>query len=176
MKIFTYTFLCLSVFLAFSTFIYPSQAATTELVKHICNQTSNYTFCVDSLYSDPRTPAAEAYVLAYVSFRLAYLNATATQDRIAVLLKHAASGQSQHLHRCNHDYKKATSALEQAYIDLDSETFFELADLAGAAAHAADDCQATFMGTDYTSLATMNKNLKGLSEICVVVSKLFTES
>lgn len=176
-KIFTSTFLSLSLFLAFSIFIYTSHAATTELVQHVCNQTSNYSFCVESLYSDPHTPDADTYMLAYVSFRLAYLNATATQDRIAVLLKHAASGQlSQHLHRCSRDYKKATSKLEQAYNDLDSETFFELVDLAGAAAHAAADCQAAFKGTTYSSLATMNKNLKGLSEICIVVSKLFTES
>ncbi|WRX14400.1 Pectinesterase inhibitor domain - like 10 [Theobroma cacao] len=71
-------------FVLFSCYILsPSFAATssspTKLVDKVCNQTSNYTFCVEALDSDPRTPAADAY-------QLAYLNATATQYRIAELL------------------------------------------------------------------------------------------
>ncbi|XP_018843728.1 cell wall / vacuolar inhibitor of fructosidase 2-like [Juglans regia] len=178
---FTYAFLRLiPLFFSLMPFIvHPSYAATTnptDLVLHVCRRTSDYSFCVESLYSDLHTPGADAYQLAYVSFRLAYLNATGTQHHIATLLKHSSSpGQSQRLRQCSRDYKKATFALERAYNDLDSETFFELADFAGVAAHAAADCQAATKGT-YSSLAVMNKNLKGLSEICNVVSKLFSAS
>ncbi|KAJ7967881.1 Pectinesterase inhibitor [Quillaja saponaria] len=153
-----------------------SNTNITQLVDEVCKKTSNYSFCVESLYSDPHTPDADRYSLAYVSFCLAYLNATNTRDYITKLLKHANSSHhhyQQDLQRCAGDYKKAVSAIEMAYNDLNSETFFELADLAGVAAHSAENCQANFKGT-HSSLTSRNKALKGLCEICVVVSKLFT--
>ncbi|XWS34412.1 hypothetical protein CRYUN_Cryun21dG0036300 [Craigia yunnanensis] len=165
----------------FCCILSPSSAATSnqtnKLVDKVCKQTSNYTFCVKALYSDPRTPAADAYTLAYVSFGLAYLNATATQKHIAKLLKINTTTPVSHksLKICQHDYHKAVSALKEAYNDLNSETFFQLAKLAAHAAAAADDCQSAFRGTHYKPLATMNAYLKALSNICVVVSKLFTE-
>jgi len=64
----------------------------------------------------------------------------------------------------------AISAIETSYNDLNSETFFELA----VASHSAEDyCQATFKGCHHCPLDFMNNALKGLCEICVVVSKLF---
>lgn len=159
----------------------PSSAATrsdpaNKLVDKVCNQTSNYTFCVDALYSDSRTPAADTYGLAIVCFGLAYLNATATQDHIAKLLKISNNTSASHksLKICQHDYRKAVSALEEAYNDLNSETFFQLGELAAHAAAAADDCQSAFRSTHYSPLTTMNANLKALSNICAVVSELFT--
>ncbi|GMJ04495.1 CELL WALL / VACUOLAR INHIBITOR OF FRUCTOSIDASE 2, cell wall / vacuolar inhibitor of fructosidase 2 [Hibiscus trionum] len=151
-------------------------SSTNKLVDKICNRTSNYTFCAEALYSDPRTPTADAYGLAFVSFGLAYLNATATQDYIAQLLNDntIAANHKRRLKLYQHDYSKAVSALEEAYDDLNSETFFQLAKLAGHAAAAADDCQSAFKGAHYSPLATMNDCLKALSNICVIVSKLFT--
>ena len=69
----------------------------------------------------------------------------------------------------------AISAIETSYNDLNSETF-ELADLAGVASHGVENCQATFKGCHHCPLDFMNNALKGLCEICVVVSKLFTRS
>lgn len=169
----------LSTFFIIST-IQPSLASTihepkTGLAIEICKKTSNYTFCVESLYADPRTPNADRYSLAYITFGLAYVNASTTQDYVAELLKKEAEhDRKQRLRRCQRDYNNAVSSLETAYNDLNSETFFELADLAGDAARSAKDCQAAFNGTHYHPLDTRNKNLKGLCEICVVVSKLFT--
>ncbi|KAF3451921.1 hypothetical protein FNV43_RR08017 [Rhamnella rubrinervis] len=162
--------------------VQPSLASTiheprTVLAIEICKKTSNYTFCVESLYADPRTPNADRYTLAYITFGLAYVNATATQDYIAQLLKKKAGHEhdrKQRLRRCQRDYNKAVSSLEAAYNDLNSETFFELADLAGDAARSSKDCQAAFNGTHYHPLGSRNRDLKGLCEICVVVSKLFT--
>ncbi|XP_062088014.1 cell wall / vacuolar inhibitor of fructosidase 2-like [Humulus lupulus] len=156
----------------------------TELVDGVCNQTSDYSFCVKSLYADPRTPSADSYGLAFVVFGMSYLNASSTQDLIANLSKNAkrsgggGSGHNQpllltRLQRCGQDYKKAVSALEMAYNDLNSETFFELADMARVAASSAEDCQAGFEKSK-SPLTARNRELKGLCEICVVVSKLFT--
>jgi len=174
-----YHFLCCSVLLIL-VFVHPSCAYSnnnvTKLVDEVCAKTSNYSFCVESLYSDPHTPESDRYGLAYVTFRLAYLNATSTNDYITKLLKKAASSSQyrMRLQMCASDYEKAIFAIETAYNDLNSETFFELADLAGDASRAAQDCQATFKGTHYCPLDFMNIALKGLCEICVVISKLFT--
>ncbi|XP_027338242.1 cell wall / vacuolar inhibitor of fructosidase 2-like [Abrus precatorius] len=161
-------------------FIHPSYASNnnvTKLVDEVCGKTSNYTFCIESLYSDPNASESDSYGLAYVAFRLAYLNATNTRDYIRKLLNKATSSQYRmHLQRCAFDYEKAISAIETAYNDLNSETFFELADLAGVASHGAEDCQATFRGTHHCPLCFMNNALEGLCQICVVISKLFTGS
>ncbi|TKY72299.1 Pectinesterase inhibitor [Spatholobus suberectus] len=158
-------------------FVHPSRGSknnVTKLVDQVCAKTSNYSFCVESLYSDPHAPDSDRYGLAYVAFRLAYLNATSTRDYITKLLKKASSTPYRmHLQKCASDYEKAISAIEIAYNDLNSETFFDLADLAGVASHGAEDCQATFKGSP---LDFMNNALKGLCEICVVISKLFTGS
>ncbi|CAK7325149.1 unnamed protein product [Dovyalis caffra] len=149
----------------------------TELVDKVCNQTSNYTFCLESLYSDSRTPDADPYTLAFISFGLAYTNASNTRDFIAELLKNTSSQDDRHhLKRCGHDYQKAVSALEEAYDDLNSETFFELAKLAGHASKASDHCQAAFKGTSSPPLARRNHDLKSLCEIGAIIAKLFTGS
>lgn len=171
--------LCLSTLFLFQCFFFIPCAGIqpTKLVDAVCRKTySSYSFCVESLYSDPRTPSADSYVFAYISFglaALAYLNASTTQQHVAHLLNKSAGGHSQQLHTCYHDYNKAVSALQLAYNDLNSETFFELADLAAVASLAAHDCQAAFNAT-FSPLTNMNRDLKGLCKICVVVSKLFT--
>lgn len=148
----------------------------TGLATEVCKKTSNYTFCIESLSTDPRTPSADRYTLAYITFGLAYVNASSTHDYIAELLKKEAEhGHKQRLRRCQQDYDKAVSSLATAYNDLNSESFAELADLAGDAARSARDCHAAFNGAHSHPLKTRNKDLKGLCEICVVVSKLFTE-
>ncbi|XP_050370765.1 cell wall / vacuolar inhibitor of fructosidase 2-like [Argentina anserina] len=147
---------------------------TSKLVDAVCRKTySSYSFCVESLYSDPRTPTADRYVLAYISFGLAYFNASTTQHHVAHLLNKTVGAQQLQLRQCYHDYNGAVSALQLAYDDLNSETFLELANLAGVASLAADDCQAAF-NTTSSPLTKMNRDLKGLCKICVVVSNLFT--
>ncbi|KAJ0082487.1 hypothetical protein Patl1_09633 [Pistacia atlantica] len=142
---------------------------TTKLVVQVCNQTSNYTFCVEALYTDPRTPDADRYSLAYVSFGLAYVNATTTQDRITKLLKNATTVHDRDgLQTCQSDYKKAINALQSAFNDLDSETFFTLSGLANDTAKAAAHCQ-----THYPPLTSKTKELNHLSEICIAISKSF---
>ncbi|XP_021902146.1 pectinesterase inhibitor 5-like [Carica papaya] len=151
-----------------------SSAKPTELVDKVCNRTSDYAFCVNSLYSDPRTSNADSYTLAYISFGLAYLNATASHDNILNLLNKPSGASHERLKICEQDYGKATLALEQSFNDLNSETFFTLPELANHGARAASDCQAAFAGSSCNPLSEMNMNLKGLCGICVVVSELFT--
>jgi hypothetical protein len=63
--------------------------------------------------------------------------------------------------------------MEMAFNDLDSETFFELARLAGKSG--GNDCQAAFKRIHSpTVLAKGNQDLMNLCEICGVFAKLFT--
>ncbi|KAJ4704139.1 Pectinesterase inhibitor [Melia azedarach] len=150
----------------------PAVVVVTELVDQVCNRTSNYTSCVAALYSDPRTPDADRYTLAYVSFGLAYLNARKTLEHITQLLKNSSSSSNSHsqLQICQRDYKKGVVNLESALNDLNSETFFDLPRSANDTATAAHDCQ-----TRYPSFNIIDSmSLMFLCQICFVVSKLFT--
>ncbi|KAI3440254.1 PMEI domain-containing protein [Psidium guajava] len=157
----------------------PSSAAT-EIVKRVCEKTSDYRYCVAALYSDPRTPNADPYFLAYISFGLAYLNATHTRDHISRLLRspglaHRSPALTSSLQSCRRDYAAAVAKFESAYNDLNSETFSALAGYAGGGARAAGDCDRAFGRSAYAPLmAARNRDLKRLCEICTVVSKLFT--
>ncbi|KAF5194171.1 Cell wall / vacuolar inhibitor of fructosidase [Thalictrum thalictroides] len=171
------------VLLLFFLFFTSSSEVTkpTKLVDSICKKTWNYTFCVNTLYSDARVgnPDADSYLLAYVSFGLAYTNATTTSSQIPVLLKNANTKKDvslQHaLRQCKLYYKKAVSAIEEAYNDLNSETYSYLISLTKVASDSASNCESSFNGTVKPyPLTERNNGLKGLCEICVVVSKLFT--
>ncbi|XP_059634623.1 putative invertase inhibitor [Cornus florida] len=177
----------ISLFLFFSLFVllhlHPSSAATpppSQLVDSVCKKTTNYTFCIQSLYSDSRTRTADRFVLAYVSFDLAYLNATHTKDYITNLLKndtkrHASDkNMFESLRRCQGYYGKAVKGLAEAINDLDSETFSELGSLAKVADRASQDCEVAFKAKHYPRfLSGMNGDLSRLCKICIVVSKLF---
>ncbi|KAK7331192.1 hypothetical protein VNO77_25410 [Canavalia gladiata] len=150
-----------------------------KVVDEVCAKTSNYSFCVETLFSDPHTPESDRYGLAYVAFCLAYLNASGTKDYITKLLKNAKSTSTHYrmcLQSCALDYEKAISAIETAYNDLNSESFYQLADLAAVASHAAQYCQVTFKPTHHSPFYFINIALMGLCEICLVISKLFTGS
>lgn len=64
-------------------FVHPSHASknnVTKLVDEVRAKTSNYSFCIESLYSDPHAQESDSYGLAYVALRLEYLNATSTRE------------------------------------------------------------------------------------------------
>ncbi|KAM7528213.1 hypothetical protein LguiB_031623 [Lonicera macranthoides] len=150
---------------------------STELAYNVCKNTTDYNFCMGALYSDPRTATADRYVLAYISFDLAYLNATNTRAYIdKAFLDNINSTIKSGLKRCQGYYGKGVRVLAEAINDLDSETFFELSRLAIASDRAARDCQSTFHGHPPLDLSPMNHNLRILSNICYVVSKLFNVS
>ncbi|PIA58006.1 hypothetical protein AQUCO_00500144v1 [Aquilegia coerulea] len=173
-----------SILVLFFIFLTSSSSEVTKpikLVDNICKKTSNYTFCVDTLYSDSRvgSPDTDSYLLGYVSFGLAYINATTTSSQIPVLLKNANTQKNaslQHaLQQCHRYYKKAVSAIEEAYNDLNSDTYSNLISLAKVASDSASDCEGSFNGTVKPyPLTERNNGLRRLCEICVVVSKLFT--
>ncbi|KAK4851418.1 hypothetical protein QYF36_014955 [Acer negundo] len=140
---------------------------TTQLVDRVCNKTNNYSFCVEALYTDPRTPDADTYTLADISFRLAYKTATNTRRQITQLLKNSTTTDDHDgLGRCLKNYNKAIEALGSGLNDLNSETFFTLPRYANTTSQSAEDCEA-----HYKSL--VSTSIKSLCQICVVVANLF---
>ncbi|KAK0601814.1 hypothetical protein LWI29_027656 [Acer saccharum] len=139
---------------------------TTQLVDGVCKKTKNYSFCVKALYTDPRTPDADAYTLAYISFGLAYNTVNDTRSLIIDLLKNKKNATRDALKRCLKDYNEATEALEKSFNDLNSETFFNLPDYANTASRSAQDCEA-----HYKPLPSIT--ITSLCQICVVVANIF---
>ncbi|XP_019425125.1 PREDICTED: cell wall / vacuolar inhibitor of fructosidase 2-like [Lupinus angustifolius] len=163
----------LSLMFFISILVYPSFTLNNKLVDDVCAKTSDYSFCIKSLYSDSRTATADRVVLAYVALDLAYLDATNTSEYIEKLIGQTTSpGDRANLEDCAADYEKAESKLAIAHNDLDSETYNALADYASNASLAVEHCQGIIKGT-YPKLHSRNHDFKGLCEIFIVVSKLF---
>ncbi|KAK7246051.1 hypothetical protein RIF29_40909 [Crotalaria pallida] len=149
--------------------VHPSCASKNKLVDEVCAKTSDYSFCIESLYSDSRTAKADHITLAYVSFDLAYHNATDTSNYIVEnLIKKATSEDDRiRLTKCADDYEEAELELATAHNDLDSETYDALADYGGKASFAVERCQANTKGTTHSKLYSRNNDFKGLCEIFI---------
>ncbi|KAI5652388.1 hypothetical protein M9H77_29575 [Catharanthus roseus] len=154
--------------------VYPSSASS--LADQVCKNTTNCTFCEQAIFSDSRAPTADRYVLAYISFGLAYVNATHTLNYTDSLLHNATTPtQAPALRKCRSFYVEAVKALSRAFNDLDSETFSSLDQYARTADGVARRCEGQFV-VGSSPLSKMNRNLRGLSEICIVVSALYQAS
>ncbi|XP_026377932.1 cell wall / vacuolar inhibitor of fructosidase 2-like [Papaver somniferum] len=151
---------------------------SNERVDSICNQTSNPKFCVDAIYTDPRAPDANMVALAYISFGLAFTNATNTLSFIKELQYQRFNGPQGifGLKQCGLAYRKAKNALDTALIDLESDTY-ELEQYAAVAAQSADRCEHSLNSTRMmkqisvrSRLIRRNTDLKLLAGICSVIS------
>ncbi|KAF7149756.1 hypothetical protein RHSIM_Rhsim02G0088000 [Rhododendron simsii] len=165
---------CLFTLLINPTSSHPTQP-TSELVESVCKNTTIYAFCVDALYSNPRTPTIhDPYNLAYISFTLAIVNATDARLNMQILLKSSSSRSlnPKLLRRCVQLYGEAEVTLGQALNDINSDDY-NLASYAADSARNARDCQAAFGGRATDSrLSRMNRDFLGLAEICIAVSNL----
>ncbi|KAK4434747.1 hypothetical protein Salat_0637600 [Sesamum alatum] len=149
-----------------------SGAGTTELATQICRNTSSYAFCQEAMYSDPRAVGADRYLLAYIAYRQAYLNATETADYIASELK--SGGASGSLRKCLGYYEEAIRRLAEMLGNLDSETFYGLDQLSIDVENSVRGCEASVGNSPSPSpLSKRNDDLIKLSNICLVVSKLY---
>lgn len=166
---------CFFTLLINPTSSHPTQP-TSELVESVCQNTTIYAFCVDALYSDPRTPTIhDPYNLAYISFTLASINASDARLYMQTLLKSSSSRleYSKLLRRCVQLYGEAEVTLGQAFNDMNSEDYYDLGSYAADSARNARDCQAAFRSRASDSrLSRMNRDFLGLTEICIVVSNL----
>ncbi|PKI71451.1 hypothetical protein CRG98_008124 [Punica granatum] len=156
----------------FELHLHPSYAVVTKLVDKVCKKTSNCTFCINALYSDPRTPRADIYNLAYVAIKLAFDNTSDTSGYISSPLNSTFDPNFQKsLQCCEVDYKSALDKLINAFGDLDSESYDGVEHYAEEAASKVDDCQSGLSGTK-SPLTGKNQVLNALCKICAIVGKL----
>ncbi|XP_051125532.1 uncharacterized protein LOC127247631 [Andrographis paniculata] len=101
-----------------------------ELASQVCRNTTDFSFCQDAIYADPRAPGANRVVLAYIAFGKAYANGTDTRAYIASRLTSGGANESEGvltgMKNCLTKYDEAVQTLAQILGDLDSETYYEL--------------------------------------------------
>ncbi|CAN1178475.1 Cell wall / vacuolar inhibitor of fructosidase 2 [Linum perenne] len=163
----------LPLLLLLSTTAIATAAAPTKLVQELCKKTASYPLCVEALYADPRTPDADRTTMAFISVGLAYKNATGTRTYISGLRGGGRVGQER-LKICGSGYDVAVSNMERADNDLNSETYFGLADLAKEAADAARHCQAVFAKSTWQPMGNRNRVLTVLCEVVALIGKSFS--
>ncbi|KAI3456618.1 hypothetical protein Pfo_013281 [Paulownia fortunei] len=152
-------------------------AKRIELATQVCRNTTNFAFCRDTIYSDPRAPDADRYVLAYIAFGKAYSNATHTRNYIVSKIKSieaAGGGKSgilKGLKNCLGYYNEAFRTLSEMLGDLDSESFYELDKLSLDVEGCPRACEKGFHGR--SPITKRNDDLIKLANICYVVSKLY---
>lgn len=75
-----------------------------NLIEQICRRTTNYTLCVSSLKSDPRSSKADVKGLALIMMDIAKAKATEILKKIDKLRKKSKGGGALALNLCAHDY------------------------------------------------------------------------
>ena len=103
-------------------FISPAKAAS-EIVEGVCNDSDNYSFCIQALESDPKTPAAKNHMdLAVIALNLGISNSTATRSYISRLYKNPKKKTDQRkksaLEGCLWAYDGAVSSFRSALMEL----------------------------------------------------------
>ncbi|KAK6123907.1 hypothetical protein DH2020_042350 [Rehmannia glutinosa] len=136
-------------------------AKKPELAIQVCKKTTDFKFCRQTIYSDPRAPDADRVVLAYIAFK----NASKIGGG------GGKSGILKGLKSCLADYNQAIGDLSEVLRDLDDETYYDFDKLSREAESRARACEKGFRGR--SPIAKGNSDLIKLTNICYVVSKLF---
>lgn len=149
--------------------LYISTSTAEELATTICKKTTDFSFCHDALYADPKTPKADLVNLAYIAFRQADSNTTGTTNAIASMLKSRQSPAVRAgLEKCSGFYAQAIQKIGEALGDLDSESY-DMVGIWTDVDHAAQGCVVSF--TVPSPLNKGNADLLKYSNICKVISQ-----
>ncbi|CAI9755069.1 unnamed protein product [Fraxinus pennsylvanica] len=171
-------FFIFTLFLCFSTSIFTSASPhqdSSQLATQICKNTTNVSFCMSAIFSDPLASSADRYVLSYIVFGQAYKNATSTKNFIGLSLKSMKSDENRRvlsgMQKCQGFYEDAIRALSEVMNNLDSETFYGLDKAAIDVESSIRACEASFSGQ--SPMSQKNQNLVELLKICFAVSQLY---
>ncbi|KAK6149595.1 hypothetical protein DH2020_017120 [Rehmannia glutinosa] len=150
-------------------------AEKTQLAIEVCKNTTDFNFCRQSIYSDPRAPTADRVVLASITFTNAYFNATDTRDYIASQIKLIGGGGNpdiiKGLKSCLGNYNEAVRAINEVLGDLNDESYYDFDKLSLDAEKNLRACENGFHGR--SPITQRNVVAIKLANICYVVSKLF---
>ncbi|XP_072963303.1 putative invertase inhibitor [Typha angustifolia] len=131
-------FLFLVLFLQNSSFA----AATVEETCRSVADFVDYTFCLTSLQTDPRSPSADRSGLALVSVELSLVNATSTKSTIDTLLKNATEPSIKTgLQACSLIYSQAIGALKSMADLVETKEFHAAKELNRVPINVGNFCQ-----------------------------------
>ncbi|WOK94941.1 invertase inhibitor [Canna indica] len=155
--------------------------AQPDIVDETCNQTAsddpnvNYTLCVDSLRSVPRSKHADLRGLAIISLRLAKANATHAKSLAKALLKAEKATMSGYekscLETCRDLYGEAVSSLKSTVRMIKAERYVDAKVYASSAVDAPGGCEDGFQeGGIASPLAEENDYLFQLAVIALAIT------
>ncbi|GFQ02766.1 pectinesterase inhibitor [Phtheirospermum japonicum] len=147
-----------------------------QLATQVCRNTTDFSFCLKTIYSDPRAPTADRIVLAYIAFGNAYLNSSNTQTQIQLKITDAENGKSDvldGLKSCMGHYTKAIGALSQGAGKLGLGSYYGFDKLSIEAQSHVRDCEKGFNATIGSPMTKENVDVIKLTNICNVVAQLF---
>ncbi|KAL3643301.1 hypothetical protein CASFOL_014116 [Castilleja foliolosa] len=171
-------FIC--CFILSLSFISSSRERSTEaqLATQVCRNTTDFNFCNQTIYSDPRAPTADRIVLAYIAFGTAYLNATNIQTQIQLKItenegRKSNSSIDDQLKNCMDHYSDAIGALSEVLGNLDSESYYNFDKMSIEVRDHAYDCEMGFNGTTRSPMSKENMDLMKHTDVCYAVAMLF---
>ncbi|XVE96974.1 hypothetical protein REPUB_Repub02eG0270300 [Reevesia pubescens] len=151
------------------------------LLIEVCNQTSDYKFCIDNIFPVPRAPppfgkACEIYHSALFS---AQSRANEVQSLMASLLENSSSSvvqphARQFLERCQLLNNLAITYLSSANNNVNSDTIDVVVERLNTAANATKSCQGLIQATRFSELANKNSDVIKFCEISIASTKLCT--
>ncbi|KAL7088419.1 hypothetical protein ACP275_13G126100 [Erythranthe tilingii] len=161
-----------------------------ELATKVCKNTTDFNFCREVVFPDPRAAAADRVDLAYIIFNLTYINSTSTQeyiDREIKSIETSGGGNSgdggavllEGLKKCRGYYKEATRTLLYDMLgDLDSDSYswFDQASLKVEEQASACELGLRLSRGGSPAMTKRNGDLVKLADICYAVSLLFPYS
>ena len=156
---------------------YPSPAhAASELVEGICHKSQNYSFCIQALESDPKTPAAKDYMdLAEISLTLGISNATDTRSYVTDMYENSRTDPKKKptLKACISAYDGAVVSFKSAFGELKEDVLTANYDakVAGDGAVSCED-QLVSGGVKDSSISKRNQFTLYFSNIADVITTL----
>ncbi|KAK9271398.1 hypothetical protein L1049_026988 [Liquidambar formosana] len=153
-------------------------AAPTKLVKEICGQTKNYTFCVEALESDRRTVSASDLVaLTKIALELSIANATSSRAYIDDQLKSNETEPAKRpsLKACVSSYDAVVASFKSALLEVIEDEDYQTANYDVAiAGDEANNCEQSLASAGFQdlSITTRNNFIKSFSNIGYVLTDL----
>lgn len=140
--------------------------STSRLVSDLCKTTSDPTFCLKALGSDPRSATvSNLEKLLPIAIDSAISEATKTRVKIAALLKNTKIDPNTKvdLEICDMYYDQSVSKLQEAISELPEHHYRDLKFHVGAASLAPEDCENSFKVNPSPSPLTENNHNFGIS-------------
>ncbi|KAK9270405.1 hypothetical protein L1049_025984 [Liquidambar formosana] len=152
--------------------------APIKLVKDVCGQTANYTFCVEALESHPKTVSAlDLVAITKIALELSIANATSSHAYINDQLKSNDTEPAKRpcLKACVSLYNAVVASFKSALLEVTEDKDYETSNYDVAiAGDDANNCEQSLASAGFQdrSITTRNNFVKSFSNIGYVLTNL----